>query len=124
MIGDSDDGKSTLGIVLIFISMIIILVPAYLSEDAMGLGCVMGFILMALGTLLLLSSGVDSLLEWKRGTKDISVKISGLMVIFWIGFFLIEIVLPDSQEFSALIVWTIMAIALMAIVKYTTKKQS
>ncbi|MDD4307739.1 MAG: hypothetical protein PHU53_02900 [Thermoplasmata archaeon] len=124
MIGDSDDGKSTLGIILIFISMIIILVPAYLSEDAMGLGCVMGFILMALGAVLLLSSGVDSLLEWKRGTKDISVKISGLMIIFWVVFFIMNVLLPDSQEFPALVVWTIIIIALMAIVKYTTKKQS
>ena len=122
MATDSINYKFTLGIILLIISLVFTLGPVYFMEEAICLGLFIGLIIMGIGALLILSSGVESIQEWRSGNKDISVKLTALVVFYGIGVMIIQILIPDSLESYFSIGFVIIFLMIFAYLRFTMKK--
>ena len=83
---------------ILFLIGSIIIFSSYFFNEAICLIFVLGSIFLLLGLLLMLSAGVESLQELKKGNKDPTVISTAFLVIFLVGFSIINIIVPDSQE--------------------------
>ena len=96
---------------ILFLIGSIIIFSSYFFNEAICLIFVLGSIFLLLGLLLMLSAGVESLQELKKGNKDPTVISTAFLVIFLVGFSIINIIVPDSQELyydaTFIIIWVI-----------------